>query len=812
MGKVSFFPRVSRKVEREMSMEEVHQYLMDPPSITKRYTSQIRKLWKDKLIDKNAPNYQIAKKTYQRLKSENLACISPAATFSKSHKITDLEEYSSMVVLDYDDVKEIDSLYQKASNDPYVHLIHHSVGFHGFKPIIRISPVPKTDSHYKLAFAQVKEYFDNMLEISSDTGDDPTRLDYLGHDPDAIFHPHAKIFQWEEPSLEYPRVKMALQHILEHPEGDVHPDNYNTWLQIGMALKQGCLHDQLKDSEGESLWKFFSESSPKYDEFDQSRRWNSEDLVPRNEDDITLNSIFHFAKLLGFVPPSREKRKEYLDYLDLAIEEGFPEYLYPKPFEQSDVQRLFHYLKDKFIVSDEKVYGVRSTGTWIPIEDNDLSCSLIREYTLKSRTLAVEEIKDQIFELKSQYLIHFRHKAPDLFQHWVRVTKLFRIQAIQHPEIKKISEEHWDRYFEHQILPLVDKEGGISLKQGVPQNIEDKLVSPEDLQNLYIRHRSDWHITIPSISEDHPTVMKLINMCQKYRIRSLPRRMAVLLKGRRKAVDFFVRKRAGAGKSTIHEVIEEALKGAASLSTAKEILNETGQQWTKCNSLLSKHLIVMLDEAGHDKIDEISAGQLTESTSNLVLFADKYEKQQKKSRIGTLRFISGEFPNLNSQAQGVKDRLECIDYLEEDETPPMPFEEHQWLKSQEGIEAMKSLIFHEAWKISDNPSEMWDFDPKTHNFNSSESPQHYRISVFIDNTTPPEIFVLRKMYEEVASESSGVELREMFSHQELKHVKSHRDQKKLVSQAFPRSIQYRGRYLRLSPISARQESEESLEF
>jgi hypothetical protein len=69
----------------------------------------------------------------------------------------------------------------------------------------------------------------------------------------------------------------------------IDPDDRDTWLQIGMALK-----DHMGES-GHSLWDEWSRQSPKYNERNQDSIWKS-----FRKNGITIGTLFHHAKQAGW--------------------------------------------------------------------------------------------------------------------------------------------------------------------------------------------------------------------------------------------------------------------------------------------------------------------------------------------------------------------------------------------------------------------------------------------------------------------------------------------------------------------------------
>jgi len=76
------------------------------------------------------------------------------------------------------------------------------------------------------------------------------------------------------------------------------PDDYDMWIQVGMALKQEM------GQRGFTLWDRWSARSGKYDSRVMPGKWAS-----FNRADITVGTVYHLAKVHGYVsPPPEEPR------------------------------------------------------------------------------------------------------------------------------------------------------------------------------------------------------------------------------------------------------------------------------------------------------------------------------------------------------------------------------------------------------------------------------------------------------------------------------------------------------------------------
>lgn len=69
-------------------------------------------------------------------------------------------------------------------------------------------------------------------------------------------------------------------------------DDYDTWIRMGMALKQHF------GDRGFDLWDEWSAASPKYNSAEMPRKWAS-----FNRQDITIGSLYHLAMEHGYLPP-----------------------------------------------------------------------------------------------------------------------------------------------------------------------------------------------------------------------------------------------------------------------------------------------------------------------------------------------------------------------------------------------------------------------------------------------------------------------------------------------------------------------------
>jgi hypothetical protein len=92
-------------------------------------------------------------------------------------------------------------------------------------------------------------------------------------------------------------------------------DNYESWMRMGMALKQGIASGQITEEVGQAAWYEWSKTDPKFDEREQDYQWKK--LQP--DGSLTMGTIWHLAESNGWKPPKGpvQKNRETDDILNL---------------------------------------------------------------------------------------------------------------------------------------------------------------------------------------------------------------------------------------------------------------------------------------------------------------------------------------------------------------------------------------------------------------------------------------------------------------------------------------------------------------
>ena len=261
-----------------------------------------------------------------------------AATFSGTFSIRSADvaladkftEHNGLLTFDIDkifDENKIESLKTHLSFHPNVTLIFTSPSNTGVKAILRVDPIPTTqnDDEHKHVWRLYKKQLDEMLQqynVQCDSGDDPTRLCFLCHDPKAYYDPNAEAGLWDREAYHTEskqrerqrdnRIKKerkslesrdwSKDEIDKSALSYVDPNlEYNDWLVVLIVCKkQGfTMHEMIAWSKGGS----------KYVEGDVKKRWDKLG-TPTQKKEATWGSVVYFAKQNGYQLPQKKRQSK----------------------------------------------------------------------------------------------------------------------------------------------------------------------------------------------------------------------------------------------------------------------------------------------------------------------------------------------------------------------------------------------------------------------------------------------------------------------------------------------------------------------
>lgn len=129
---------------------------------------------------------------------KSLPAVTFSGTFNDTRKEKNLKEYSSLMVIDIDDIKpnELGGIKDSLSQDPYIISFFESPS-RGIKALVQVDS--DAEHHKSWAFPFVQEYFKDAHDIKIDrSGKDISRLCYVSYDPDLYFAKMYDIFSIPE--------------------------------------------------------------------------------------------------------------------------------------------------------------------------------------------------------------------------------------------------------------------------------------------------------------------------------------------------------------------------------------------------------------------------------------------------------------------------------------------------------------------------------------------------------------------------------------------------------------------------------------
>jgi VirE N-terminal domain len=121
-----------------------------------------------------------------------LPCFTPSGTF-RIRSDWDMISYSQIVHLDYDNLENAAKLKERIVKSPKVFAAFISPSGNGLKVFVKVN---SGEDHHQLAWSQVRETFDTLAGIKSDTtARNLSRLCYVSNDSEAYLNEHAEVFE-----------------------------------------------------------------------------------------------------------------------------------------------------------------------------------------------------------------------------------------------------------------------------------------------------------------------------------------------------------------------------------------------------------------------------------------------------------------------------------------------------------------------------------------------------------------------------------------------------------------------------------------
>ena len=255
---------------------------------------------------------------YRKFKASEL----PAVTFSgefDNRKASKLKKHTGLVVLDFDYIDVADVMSQ-VSEIPSCVFAFISPSGEGVKAIISVDPMPQNDREHKYAFHALKTKFEHIANADK-KGSDVSRLCLLCYDPQAYYNPSPQQpFKWtpppETPAQDKPKSEPTKTDIDLSVLDYIDPDDYENWINIGLAMKNEGL--------GFDVWDNWSKKSGKYQEGETAKKWDTFKTDSKlDADKITWKSVKSLAKENGYKPKAKSEQSDKPSALTLPEDRFF---------------------------------------------------------------------------------------------------------------------------------------------------------------------------------------------------------------------------------------------------------------------------------------------------------------------------------------------------------------------------------------------------------------------------------------------------------------------------------------------------------
>lgn len=231
---------------------------------------------------------------------KKLPAVTLSGTFSE-RKAAGLQQYSGLLQIDIDDIKNADHTRNALGLDPHIIAAFVSPSGKGVKAIML---VPAKPDQHKRAFEAAEKYIGETYDLAIDKScSDVSRAMYVSADPFLKRNPHARpldVTQWAPVKPVKPRPQV------HHGTGDLgryrsaldrlNASDRDLWIKIGMALKAA---DEISETDSFGLWDAWSSTAHNYKGTDDCQRvWRS-----FQRDGVTPGTLFKLAQDAGWQPP-----------------------------------------------------------------------------------------------------------------------------------------------------------------------------------------------------------------------------------------------------------------------------------------------------------------------------------------------------------------------------------------------------------------------------------------------------------------------------------------------------------------------------
>ncbi len=162
---------------------------------------KVRRIYAQTLRDTGDP--LAAKKAANVVKSNEVAYVTPAGTFSKRGNES-LTSHSGIVMFDLDDLADVEGTKTKLAACPNVGAVFLSVRGTGLRVFVPVKPIPTDATEHKAAYCATVPVIESAggITVDDNAGEDVSRASFVTSDPAIHVKPEAVAVAWHpEPQL-----------------------------------------------------------------------------------------------------------------------------------------------------------------------------------------------------------------------------------------------------------------------------------------------------------------------------------------------------------------------------------------------------------------------------------------------------------------------------------------------------------------------------------------------------------------------------------------------------------------------------------
>ena len=361
--------------------------------------------------------------------------------------------------------------------------------------------------------------------------------------------------------------------------------------------------------------------------------------------------------------------------LNWAHERGLPSFLrFDDPF-QNAVDRIIHYLPERFLIVGNDMYMPRGS-VWREMSFKDLhTVTAVRQLHDEALEMALNDLA-HMDGITDETLDQYRQNIAPRGDYSRLVTSLVFSLKTQADKIKQIPPTEFNDRNRHPIVPFTNGKAR-DLRTG-------KTITAEQALPMYIKDL-DWEIPEPS-RQNKADGFEFMDVIESQYGMGTIKRLSTYLLGTHKRHDV-LRMPSNSGKTTLYDMLNKAFPGAFFKRNAKSALVEAGQRFTPLTEPLSRGVCLMLDEATHQEA-EFKASQLNALDSDELEWERKGRDRITVRRTANILIMGAEqWPNVDSDAQGFESRFRWV--MDRIDVDRMTGEQRALLLSDESIERLR---------------------------------------------------------------------------------------------------------------------------